>query len=802
MTLSGLAETLFDAIEKEGARAPHLFSEERGAVSRVLRGVVEVEGFTEATSDEVIAFAGGATGLAIDLVPGRAGIVLLHDPQGLRPGDTARRTRRVASVPTGEALRGRVINPLGRPLDGLGPVAADRLEPVERPAPAIMERAAVAHPLQTGIKAIDALVPIGRGQRELIVGDRQTGKTAVAVDTILNQVGTGVISVYCSIGQRGDAVARVIARLRDSGVMENCVVVVAGAEEPPGLQYIAPYAATTIAERFMRAGRNALIVYDDLTRHARTYRELSLLLRRPPGREAYPGDIFYLHARLLERATQLRESAGGGSLTALPIVETQAQNLSAYIPTNLISITDGQIYLSPALFRRRAAAGRGCRPLGLPRRRQGATSGLPCGGGAAEAGLRPVRGTRSLRPLRRQARRGYPRPAGTRPARTRGAEAAGGVADPRHAPDCAVAGGGGRTVRHDPPFGDGRCDRGGRQGGGPDAGGTRDRARRAARRRPARGGVARCPRGAPRGGVMATLEELSRHIEVAEDLQSVVRTMKTISAVAIRRHELAEQAMSRYLETVELGLQVALRALKGTGAGARVPGEGPTAVILVGSEIGLCGAFNERLVTFALESLAATEASPGAAPGERLVLTIGARADASWRAEAEPPSAHEEAPATVEALTRTVGAVLTRLDHWREEKGVGRLVLFHHRPGEGGRGTPVRARLLPLDPAWLAALRARTWSSRRLPVPAGPPEALFRRLIRQLLFARVFTAVIQSRTAEHAERLAAMQAADRSIGEKIDDLHMAHRRTRQSVITSELLDLVSGYEAIMGDQQG
>jgi F-type H+-transporting ATPase subunit alpha len=349
--LKELTETLFDAIEKKGARTPRLTFEERGTISRVLRGVVEVEGFTEATSDEVIAFEGGAMGLALDLEPGRAGIVLLHDPQGLRPGDHARRTRRVASVPTGEALLGRVINPLGRPLDNFGSVAADRLDPVDQPAPAIMERAPVARPLQTGIKAVDALVPIGRGQRELIVGDRQTGKTAAALDTILNQAGTGVISVYCAIGQRGDAVARVIARLRESGVMDNCIVVVAGAEEPPGLQYIAPYAATSIAERFMREGRDALIVYDDLTRHARAYRELSLLLRRPPGREAYPGDIFYIHARLLERATQLRESAHGGSLTAMPIVETQAQNLSAYIPTNLISITDGQIYLSPSLFR-------------------------------------------------------------------------------------------------------------------------------------------------------------------------------------------------------------------------------------------------------------------------------------------------------------------------------------------------------------------------------------------------------------------------------------------------------------------
>jgi F-type H+-transporting ATPase subunit gamma len=294
---------------------------------------------------------------------------------------------------------------------------------------------------------------------------------------------------------------------------------------------------------------------------------------------------------------------------------------------------------------------------------------------------------------------------------------------------------------------------------------------------------------------MATLEELSRHIEVAEDLQSVVRTMKTISAVGIRSHELAEQAMSRYLETVELGLQVVLRGLEDTAAEARSPKGGRTAVVLVGSEIGLCGAFNERLVTFALESLAATSAIPD----ERLVLTIGARADTSWRAEAERPTAHEEAPATVEALARTVGAVLTRLDHWREEEGVGRLVLFHHRPSMRGGGTPVGTRLLPLDPAWLAALCARPWLSRRLPVPAGPSPALFHRLIRQLLFARVFTAIIQSRTAEHAERLAAMQAADRSIAEKIDDLHVAHRLTRQNIITSELLDLISGYEAITRD---
>ena len=290
---------------------------------------------------------------------------------------------------------------------------------------------------------------------------------------------------------------------------------------------------------------------------------------------------------------------------------------------------------------------------------------------------------------------------------------------------------------------------------------------------------------------MATLEDLSRHIAVAEDLQSVVRTMKTISAVAIRRYELAEQATSRYLETVELGLQVVLRALGGAGMETRAAESGRTAVILVGSEIGLCGAFNERLVGFALESLAASGAD------ERRVLTIGARADTSWRAEAEAPAGHEEAPATVEALSRTVGAVLSRLDRWRQEEGVSRLVLFHHRPGEMGGIVPVRAHLLPLDPVWLGALRRREWPSRRLPAPIGAPDALFRQLVQQLIFARVLTAIIQSQTAEHAERLAAMQAADSSIAEKLDDLRIVHRRVRQEVITTELLDIVSGYETIM-----
>jgi F-type H+-transporting ATPase subunit alpha len=278
------------------------------------------------------------------------GVVLLGEYWHLHAGDEVQRTGRVMDVAVGEGLLGRVIDPLGRPLDGNGLVAASERLPVERPAALIMDRAPVTVPLQTGLKVIDALIPVGRGQRELILGDRQTGKTTIALDTILNQRDQNVLCVYCAIGQLASAVAKAVATLQEKGAMDYTVVIVTEGNDPPGLAYIAPYAATSIAESFMEAGRDVLIVYDDLTHHARAYRELSLLLRRPPGREAFPGDIFYIHSRLLERATHLRKELGGGSLTALPIIETEAQDISAYIPTNLISITDGQIYLSPSLF--------------------------------------------------------------------------------------------------------------------------------------------------------------------------------------------------------------------------------------------------------------------------------------------------------------------------------------------------------------------------------------------------------------------------------------------------------------------
>lgn len=325
---------------------------ETGRIVSLTAGTAEVAGLPQAQMSELLLFKNNTIGLVQTLDAETIGVVFLTNADTLKAGEKARRSHRVLDVPVGEALLGRVINPLGEPLDDKGPVPSDKTYPVEREAAPIMSRAPVAVPLQTGIKAIDAFIPIGRGQRELILGDRQTGKTALAIDTIINQKDTGVICIYCAIGQRATSTARVISDLEKAGVLNQTIVMVAAGSDEAGLQFIAPYAATSVGEYFMEQGKDVLVIYDDLTTHARAYRQLSLLLRVPPGREAFPGDIFYIHARLLERSTRLKPEKGGGSLTAIPIVATESRQISAYIPTNIISITDGQIYLSTALFQK------------------------------------------------------------------------------------------------------------------------------------------------------------------------------------------------------------------------------------------------------------------------------------------------------------------------------------------------------------------------------------------------------------------------------------------------------------------
>lgn len=345
-------DTLNDLDKVSKETKAKVISEEIGEVVEIVGNIVKATGLSSVKMDELVEIR-NSKGIVINLNEESVGIVLLDDAQDIESGDKVKRTGRIADVPVGKELLGRVVDPLGNPIDNGGKIITKERYNIEREAHQIMERRAVSVPLQTGLKAVDSVIPIGRGQRELILGDRQTGKTALAVDAILAQKDTGVICVYCAIGSRADSVAKVIDVLKENDCMKNTIVVVAGGESSPGLLYIAPYAATSMAEYFMeREGKDVLIVYDNLTFHAQAYRQLSLFLRRPPGREAYPGDIFYVHSRLLERSTRLREEYGGGSLTALPICETLAENVSAYIPTNLISITDGQIFLTNTLFQK------------------------------------------------------------------------------------------------------------------------------------------------------------------------------------------------------------------------------------------------------------------------------------------------------------------------------------------------------------------------------------------------------------------------------------------------------------------
>ncbi len=323
---------------------------ETGTIILIGDGIARADGLENVMANELVSFANGEYGMAMNLEENSVSIVMLGSDKGVREGDTVKRTGKVVSVPVGEALLGRVVNALGQPIDGKGPIEATETRPIESPAPGIIERQPVNVPLQTGIKAIDSMIPIGRGQRELIIGDRQTGKTTLAVDTIINQRGKNVICIYVAIGQKNSTVATLVEDLTKAGAMDYTIVVASTASELAPLQYIAPYSGCAMGEYFMNKGKDVLVVYDDLSKHAVAYRALSLLIRRPPGREAYPGDVFYLHSRLLERAARLNDDNGGGSLTALPIIETQAGDVSAYIPTNVISITDGQIFLETELF--------------------------------------------------------------------------------------------------------------------------------------------------------------------------------------------------------------------------------------------------------------------------------------------------------------------------------------------------------------------------------------------------------------------------------------------------------------------
>ena len=349
--MSDFVKDLTLSLQKQiEAYSPKVEAQDVGTVLEAGDGIARASGLSAVKAQELVQFENGVMGVAFNLEQDSVGIIILGDYGGIREGMVVRGTGRIASVPVGDAMIGRVVNALGEPIDGKGPIVTSHYRPIERIAPGVIERKDVKRPVQTGLKPIDGMIPIGRGQRELIIGDRQTGKTAIAIDTIINQKGKDLICIYVAIGQKKAAIARILGTLEKYGAMEYTIIVAASADDPAAMQYFAPYSGSAIGEEFMETGRDALVVFDDLSKHAWAYRQVSLLLRRPPGREAYPGDVFYLHSRLLERAAQLSDARGGGSLTALPIIETLLGDVSAYVPTNVISITDGQIYLENDLF--------------------------------------------------------------------------------------------------------------------------------------------------------------------------------------------------------------------------------------------------------------------------------------------------------------------------------------------------------------------------------------------------------------------------------------------------------------------
>ena len=374
--------------------------DEVGTIISLGDGIARIHGLDKVMAGELLQFGHGVSGLAMNLEEDQVGAVLLGEFTEIKEGDEVKRTGTIMSVPVGEGMIGRVVNALGQPIDGKGPIASNKQIAIERIAPGVIDRQPVREPMATGIKAIDSMIPVGRGQRELIIGDRQTGKTAVALDTIINSKGNNLICIYNAIGQKRSSIAQVVKVLEDNGAMDYTIVVAASASEPAPMLYLAPYAACAMGEYFRDTGKHALVIYDDLSKHAAAYREISLLLRRPPGREAYPGDVFYLHSRLLERAAKMSDKMGGGSLTALPVIETQAGDVSAYIPTNVISITDGQIFLETDLVQLRRASGGERRHLGKPRGRFSADQGHAAGCRHAEAGAGAVSRAGGVRAVR------------------------------------------------------------------------------------------------------------------------------------------------------------------------------------------------------------------------------------------------------------------------------------------------------------------------------------------------------------------------------------------------------------------
>ena len=658
------------------ALAPRL--EHIGRVAQLGDGVATVIGLPETRLDELLVFEGGVRGLALDLGEAAIGVVLLGDTGAIAAGSIVRGTGEVARVPVGEGLLGRVVDALGLPLDGGEPVAAERLAPVEQPAPAIVDRALVTRPLATGLLVVDAMIPLGRGQRELIIGDRGTGKTAIAVDAIINQRSSDVICVYAAIGQKASSVAQVIDAVRRDGAPERCLFVVGEADAAPGLQWLTPYSACTMAEHFMASGRDVLLVIDDLTKHAAAYRQISLLLRRPPGREAYPGDIFYIHSRLLERAAKLAPERGGGSLTALPIAETQAGNISAYIPTNLISITDGQIYLDPRLFYedQKPAV-----DVGKSVSRVGGKTQAPV--------LKPL--SESLRleyaqflELEVFTRFGTMVDERTRKIIEHGRRIRAVLRQPQFAPlalgeQVALLVAVSQGVLDDVPLDRVDC--------------LSRRSRRMARPALSRGaGVRRSDRGAfgsvartlddgPRGpgafgrrAVMTRLADIEAHIGSMGELLDIVGAMRSLAGMRVQEAHRSLPGIRRYAATMAAAIGAAL-LLVPEGAPAARSAPGRRAIILCTTEHGFVGAFNERLLT----------AAEAVLDPEDLLFILGSRGVALAQERGRPAAWTHPMATRPQSVPETIRRLTAELYRAVADGEVTRVETIFARYHQGGR---------------------------------------------------------------------------------------------------------------------
>ena len=766
--------------------------EQIGRVEEVEDGVALISGLPEVGLDELLRFDKGQFGFAQALERERIGCVLLDDVDTVEAGDVVRGTGNVVRVPVGPGLLGRIVDPLGRPIDGRGTIEAVSREPIERPAPGILERDLVTEPVQTGLVVIDALFALGRGQRELIIGDRAIGKTTIAIDTIISQRSSDIVCVYVAVGQKTSSVRRAIAAIQAHGEPGRCIVVVAGAASSPGLQWIAPFAGFTMAEYFRDRGRHALIVIDDLTKHAAAHREIALLTRQSPGREAYPGDVFYVHARLLERAAKLSRERGGGSLTALPIAETDAGNLSAYIPTNLISIADGQIVLDAQTLQRGAQAGGGRRRQRQPGRRQDSSARAQRSGRAAPPRLRAIHRARDVHALRRHARRPGARPADARRAHPRDPRSAApraaaarrrsgaGPRGPVRSVGCASAFGGRRVsagpARRARPFMPGcrapdRADRRARRS--ERAGLARNAARLRFAVRRERASAPACEQ-----AMTKRLADVSARIEGIRQLGAVVNAMRGIASARAQQARSQLVAVESYATTIAFAIGRVLALAPSVGQdGARKPTR--PALVLFCAEQGFAGAFSERVLDAVSGELATSVVFLVGSRGRAVAAERGVAAHWSSAMPAQSLGVSRLADRIAEAIYVRIGA-----------GGVDRLdaVFSQWRPAEGVQ--IVRRRLFPFD------LKAFAH-----PTPGGaplrnlPPEDLLRDLTADYMHAQLCDAALHAFAAENEARVEAMASAHREIDRQLAALRATQRLVRQEDITAEIIELAAGETA-------